>query len=206
MIKIITSTISIQKDNIFKTVNIAKYNYQASTQPPLNKKQNLMIFNEGHKATPSEFNLNLKEMDFDSNLQVNTSYWSQQRKYLELYDITSDNAWEYLKDNNFELLEPLWQFLYDTKLYLHQKEKFYRLSIDLEESVEEPDFKLLVLLIETNILNLDEEIMLINDIGEIFDKIALEAVLIKGEEFNEKLAPIIYLFGELKYASASIIF
>jgi hypothetical protein len=89
-------------------------------------------------------------------------------------------------------------------LYLQQKEKFFRLSIYLDENFEEPDFKILAMFIETNISNIDEKILLINEIGEIFDNTTSEILLMKGEGFNEKLAPIIHFMGDLNYAHSSI--
>ena len=142
--------------------------------------------------------------EFNSLLTISHFENNQQKKYWEIYDITSESAWDYIKQNNFELIKPLWQFLYNIKMYLHQKKKFYRLSIHLDEDIEEPDFKILVMFIESNISNLDEEILLIEEIGEIFDNITSEVLLMKGDEFNEKLAPIVYLLGERNYGITSI--
>lgn len=131
------------------------------------------------------------------NLSNPFSSTELQKEYVEIQGISSWNAWEYLKSYNLELIEPLWLFLYNIKIYLHQMDKHYRLSIHLDENLEEPDFKMVIILIETDISNLDEDILLTNEIGEIIDQRTTEILSMKGEEFNEKLAPVIYQLEKL---------
>lgn len=209
---------TMQKKDGFDATNTNKYNFKSlafksnekTTEEmlkqflilsTLDKKDSNVVYDKISNEKSLYLNPTINALNY---ISTTSEFGNQQNKYSEIHDIANESAWEYIKSSNFELIEPLWSYLYNIKLYLQQKEKFYRLSIYLDENIDEPDFKILAMFIETNIANLDEEILLINEIGEIFDNTTSEILLMKGEKFNDKLAPIIYFMGEINYGYASI--
>lgn len=209
---------TMQNKDTFDITNKNKYKFESLTSESnknytndkfrqflilstLYKKDNNVLYNKISDERNLESILTTNKLNYISTF---SEFGNQRLKQWEIYDIANEAAWEHIKSTNYELIEPLWLYLYNIKLYLQQKEKFFRLSIFLDENIEEPEFKILAMFIETNIANLNEKILLINEIGEIYDNSTSEILLMKGQDFNEKLSPIIYFIGDLDYANSSI--
>ena len=125
------------------------------------------------------------------------SIYPEWKKYLDIHDIGDEKTWKFIKSGNYELFEPLWLFLEGIKNFLKRNQKLYRLTLHLENVPEEPNFDLLIISVETVLKNFDEKMALITKIGEIIDNITFELLILKGETFNERLAPIIYDVGAI---------
>lgn len=132
------------------------------------------------------------------NLKSEVGIWQEYlNPELKLLKPYLDNAsFKYLNEIEPDLITPLTDYIKIISSYIEKKGFSNKLEVILQKDSEDKDFNVLIIVISASIDDIDEEIEMIVEIGELLDQKINDIISEKGDDFFEKLSDITYIIEE----------
>lgn len=152
---------------------------------------------------PSLFSKNFRKNYFNSYLTFNPvmgeaispiskRILSLQTKFESIKELTTLDALNFLNEEP-SLIDPAYEYVKTIKTYLNENIPVYDMEVILQQDQHESEFKVLIVYIQADIEDIELELELTDNIGNLLDELDKEILENEGYDLTERLSNITFI-------------